>query len=114
MNLHRFAPELTLGGGYLQEITVPKGPKGKINLEGSSEKCEPNLELKTCIISVMIFIIIVVIFNFITTCYNNIFDESGFQGGKVKYNIKSIVRSLVYGIFILSISLSFIMILYYY
>jgi hypothetical protein len=113
MNLHRFAPELTLGGGYLQEITVPKGPKGKINLEGG-KGYKPNLELKTCIISVMIFIIIVVIFNFITTCYNNIFDESGFPGGKVKYNKNSIIRSLVYGSFVLSISLFMITIFYYY
>lgn len=90
---HTLAPELILGGGYLQELVVPKGVKGKVNIDSA-------FDYKTSVISVLLFLVIVVIFNVITSAYDNTFADSNNQVNKGK-----ITRSFVYCLFIASFSL---------
>lgn len=107
MSSHLLVGDLIFGGGYLQEITIPKGVKGKVNYDA------PGFDFKTTLISVFIFIIVLVCFNLITTIYNNVFDEK-IHNGKVIMNNKKILRSLVYCLFVSSLSIFLILIIYFF
>lgn len=105
MSSHTLLPTLVLGGGYLQEITVPKGLKGYVNID------KEGIPIKTSLISVLLFIIIVVCFNLITTIFDSTFNDITKADVDKSYRI---TRSLIYCLFLTSICLFLILIIYFF